>query len=330
MNPSKTPFLAVLAVLFLLLLNGCVPSSFNSSGFVVGEDYRLGSGQTVNNDLTVIGGSVLLEQNTTVHGDVVVIGGDTTVDGTILGNLSTIGGQVTLKDHAVIHGQLDTIGGAVQRSDQAVIENQGSPSSGTRVVTSPLRWNFDPIFRVLTAIFQAFTLAALAVLASLFLLRPLDRTGRAVLAQPAASGGVGCLTLLVLVIMAITIILLPFSIVGLLAAAVALLFGWLSLGLLLGRKIAVWLKQDWSDPLNAGLGTLVLSLFASIAGIIPCIGWILPSLAGLVALGAVVLTRFGTQTYPAVVVAPVRALPYLPIMPPSADLDPDLPKEDVP
>ena len=32
---------------------------------------------------------------------------------------------------------------------------------------------------------------------------------------------------------------------------------------------------------------------------IPCIGWIFPALVAVIGIGALILTRFGTQSYPA-------------------------------
>jgi hypothetical protein len=161
-----------------------------------------------------------------------------------------------------------------------------------------MRLSFDPITAPLMAIFQSLALAALAIVLNLFAPRHMERTGQTAQVTPAASGGVGCLTILVLVIMTLTIILIPISLLGFLLMGIASLFGWLALGLVVGRRIAVMLKQPWSDPVNAGVGTLVLTLLASLLNIIPCIGWIFGFLAGLIGLGAAVLTRFGTQIYP--------------------------------
>jgi hypothetical protein len=90
---------------------------------------------------------------------------------------------------------------------------------------------------------------------------------------------------------------------------IAILYGWLTLGLMVGRQMAIWLKQPWSDPVSAGAGTLVLSLLSSMLNLIPCIGWLANALIWFVALGAVILTRFGTQVYPAPYLAPVPRPP---------------------
>lgn len=313
-----------LLLFLLLLLTSCVSIPVVEDGLVVGQSYQLESGDTLENDLTVIGGNVSLEEGSTVEGDVAVMGGTAIIDGTVNGEVTVLGGYVYLDDHAVIEGSVNSLGGTIERSSQAVIEgNDGIQTNRrpriTTMRTPNMQISFDPITGPLMAIFQALALAALAVLANLTIPTYMERTGRAAVSQPYGTGGVGCLTILVLVVMTITIILIPFSLVGFVVASIAALFGWLALGLVLGRYIAVWLKQSWTDPVSAGVGTMSLSLLASLLNVIPCIGWFFYVAAGLVALGAVVLTRFGTQEYPA---------PYTaagPAVPPTVIIEPGVP-----
>jgi hypothetical protein len=294
--------LLFMAVVAIVSLAGCAP--MRSGGLVVGDSYRLESGQTLNNDLTVIGGNALVEEDAIVNGDVAVIGGNVRIDGRINGEISVLGGNVNLGDTAVVQGDVNTIGGSVQRSPQAVVHGEqvgDRPGRITTMRTPGVTVSFDPITGPLMAIFQALAVGALALLVNLFAAPQMDRTGRTALAQPIISGGVGLLTIIVapalLIIIGITIILLPVSLLGLLALGIAGLFGWLSLGLILGRQIAIWLKQPWSDPIHAGAGTLTLSLISSMLNLVPCIGWLANLLIGLIGLGAVLLTRFGTRDY---------------------------------
>jgi hypothetical protein len=316
----------LLATLAILLLAGCVPVPLVSldQGVIVGQSYRLESGQTLNHDLTVIGGNAVLEENSTVNGSVAVIGGNVIIDGKVNGDVSVIGSDVSLGNHAVVQGSVDTIGGTVRRASGAVVQGQDMGRNRnipriTTLQTPAMHLNFDPITAPLMAIFQALALAALAIVVNLFAPTLMDRTGRAAQAAPAASGGVGCLTILVLVVMTLTIILIPISLLGFIVMGVAALFGWLALGLLVGRQVAVLLKQPWSDPVNAGVGTLVITLLASLLTIIPCIGWIGGALASLVGLGAAILSRFGTQVYPSPYSATAIAHPgpYTPPTPPT-------------
>jgi hypothetical protein len=309
----------LLATLILLSLTGCVSPSFEDEGLVVGDpSYRLESGEKINTDLTIIGGNATLDENSTVNGDVTVIGGSVTMGGKVNGSVSVIGGYVYLDSSADVTGDLVTLGGTVRRDAAARVEGSEVNNSPWRVPamrTLPFNITFDPITGPLMAFFQALALAALAIVMQLFAAPMMERTGRAALAQPIVSGGVGLLTVVVapalLIILAITIILLPLSLLGILAVGIAVLFGWLSLGLMLGRQMAVWLKQPWSDPVNAGVGTLALSLLSSMLNLIPCLGWLANALIWFIALGTAILTRFGMQSYPAMS-APRPAAPYTP------------------
>lgn len=322
----KKLFSILLVLIPLLLLTSCVSIPVTEEGLVIGQSYQLESGETLHNDLTVIGGNASLEDDSTVEGDVAVMGGTLNINGTVNGEVTVLGGYVYLDEHAHVRGSVNALGGTIERSSKAVVEGSDNVPTNPRprittMRTPNMQISFDPITGPLMAIFQALALAALAVLATLTLPAYLERTGRAAVAQPYGTGGVGCLTILVLVVMTITIILIPFSVVGFVVAAVAALFGWLALGLVLGRYIAVWLKQTWTDPVSAGVGTMSLSLLVSLLNVIPCIGWFFYMAAGMVALGAVVLTRFGTQEYPA---------PYTPAGPVVPPVNPVIVQPDAP
>lgn len=312
-------FLAALSILFLA---GCVPFSVIDldEGLVIGQTFRLSSGETIDNDLTVIGANATLDKNSTVDGTITIIGGSMTIDGAVNGDVSVIGSDVSLEEHAVVQGSVDTVGGTVRRASGAVVEGRSVGNIPpiphiTTLRTPAMQVSVDPVTAPLMAMFQALALAALAVVVNLFVPAPMERAGRTAVAVPAASGGVGCLTILVLVVMSITIILLPVSLLGLLVVGVAALFGWLAIGLLVGRQLNILLKQSWTDPVNAGVGTLVISLLASLLNVIPCIGWTASALVSLVALGAAILTRFGTQVYP----SPYAAAPLPQYTPPAAE-----------
>ena len=305
MKPNLRFIFLFAALITILALAGCSPVS-SSDGVIVGRSYRLNSGDRVDHDLVVFGGSAILEKDSTVNGSVTVFGGSIVIDGNVEGDVSAFGGVVSLGDHAVVHGNVVTFGGAVSRSDSAVVKGSvGAPRQPIRppAILGPVVTNtFQAIGDFIWRIFQSFALAALAVLVSLFGLRPMERAGDAMVSQPALAAGMGLLTILAgplaLLILAITIVLSPVSLIGFLIMAVGALFGWLVLGLITGERVAHLLKQEWSGPVSAGVGTLVLSLGMNLIGIIPCIGWAVVAVVFSIGVGGVVLTRFGIQSYP--------------------------------
>lgn len=74
-----------------------------------------------------------------------------------------------------------------------------------------------------------------------------------------------------------------------------MLFGWIAIGLELGKRIAVLFKADWAPAVNAGVGTFLLTILTSLFGAIACVGWVIPTLVILLAAGGVVMTVFGTK-----------------------------------
>ena len=317
----------LLVFLSLLALAGCSVLPSMNGGLVIGDNYRLDSGETIDHDLTVIGGNAHLDQDSTVNGDVAVMGGTVSIDGTVNGNVAVMGGSVQLDDHAVIRGSVSQLGGSIDKSESAIVEGTTDlnrlPFRATTLRTPRMEVNFDPITGPMLAFFRALALAALAILVQLFAAAPVQRVAHAVQTQPIMTGGIGVLTVLVapalLIILGITIILLPVSLLGFLLIGVALVFGWLAVGLVTGQHLARLFKQNWSEPITAGVGTLALSLVASMANLIFCIGWLPTFLISVVGLGAVIVTRFGTQFY----ISTLAPRPYTP--PPGSTLEPDYP-----
>jgi hypothetical protein len=317
------------AFLILLSLTGCASTSIQTGELVIGDSsYRLENGDVLDTNLTVIGGNATLDEGSTVNGDVTVIGANMAIDGKVNGSVSVLGGYVYLNDHAQVTGELVTLGGTVHRSAQAKVlgKTTSGKSNGIPLMrVLPVNMTFDPVTGPLMSFFRALALAALAIVLQLFAAPLMGHTGRTILAQPIASGGIGLLTVVIapvlIIILAITIILIPLSLLGILALGIAFLFGWLCLGLVRGRQLAAWLKLSWSEPVSAGIGTLALSLLSSMLTLIPCLGWLVNALVGLIGLGAAILTRFGTQDYPAV----PAALPQGLYTPPPATPAPAVP-----
>jgi hypothetical protein len=75
-------------------------------------------------------------------------------------------------------------------------------------------------------------------------------------------------------------------------------FGWIALGLEVGKRLAASVKASWPPLVQAGLGTLLLSLVAQALGLAPCVGWIVPVLVGFVGMGGVLLSGFGHRPAP--------------------------------
>jgi len=170
---------------------------------------------------------------------------------------------------------------------------------------------------MLSTFFSVFFMTTMAIGIMLLLPKQTERTSRVLVQQPVASGGMGCLTVMVtpiiLVALAITIILIPVSLLGAALLVALVIFGWVAIGLELGKRLAQALHQDWHPAVSAGIGTFGLTLVTlGLSRVIICVGWILPFLVSMVGLGAVMLVFFGARALPAPAVAAVQ-----PAVPPS-------------
>ncbi len=293
---------------------------------IVGNTFRLESGETLDGNMLVIGGTASTAQDSTVNGDLVLIGGTLAVNGAVNGDIVSIGGVVNLEDAAIVNGSMTMIGASLKRSPQAQITgsiSQETPSfldfdflteNGLDLPLTPKR---TPFSRALGAAFQALVMAALAVVVGLLLPKNMRNVAAALVREPVVTGGVGLLTIVVapviLVLLAITIILIPVSLLAAIALALAVVFGYIVVGYEIGNRFSALVKDTWHPSIAAGIGTLLLALVTGLAGIIPCIGWVLGFLASIMGLGAVVTSRFGSTRYAArvvqAVISPIETAP---------------------
>jgi len=334
-------------LVLLLLPTGAAqaqgPNPGGSGGRVIfGSDFTLESGQTFTGDLVVFGGNVTVEEEAELQGNLIVFGGTATSNGSIKGDVVIIGGQVELDEKAAVSGDVVTIGGQLQRAKGAEIGGEvlnnlppnidvpsvppvpdvpGVPSvPDVPGVPSVVNVMFNPFLEFGRVMGSSLLMAFLGMLATLFLQQRLDRVSQAVVAQPLMTSSIGLLTIVVMALVALTIILLPFVLLGLFPLALAWFFGVIAIGQEIGSRFAKAIRQDWAPVITTGLGTFILvflvSSVQSMNNLLPfmgCVTWIIPALVGLLAIGAVVITRFGARP----VQSPVMTV-YTPPADPSA------------
>jgi hypothetical protein len=238
------------------------------------------------------------------------------VAGEVDDELVVFGGNVQLKSTAFIGSDVVAWGGQVERAEGAVVKgnvSEGAVFRGPRIVRVvpfpptpemvPLetgtRFFFNTMMDIFKAVITALALMALGLLVVLFLPRQTETVAQAVLAAPLPTLGVGFLTAVVAVgltaLLAITVCLSPIALFIGLITTVAGLFGWIAVGLLVGQKLLEGLKAQEPTPLVAVvIGVLLISLISAL----PCLGFFVFLGVVSLGLGGVVLTRFGTMSYP--------------------------------
>jgi hypothetical protein len=287
---------------------------------IFGRTFTLAKGQTFSGNLIALGSTVTLEEGSTFEGDIVLFGGSLETAGRIVGQVASIGGSVHLLPMASVSEDIAVIGSAPLLDPGAVVS--GSIKSAQEFTlpdslpaevrslgvfpaglllgsTVPEKINFW--YEGTALLFKVLLLSAVAVLVVLLLPVPTRRVARTITGQPAVSFLIGMLAMVAgaasLLLLAFTICLSPVSLLGAFVLLAAVLLGWIALGWEIGKRLAEAAGAHWHPAVQAGTGTILLTLVASGLGYIPCAGSLLNLLLLSFGLGAVVLTRFGGQDF---------------------------------
>lgn len=297
--------------------------TLDGSLLVFGGNVTLQEDSTVAGDVTMLGGSVVIHG--TVEGNVSVLGGALQLTSTsvVEGDVASVGGSLDRDPGAEIQGE--SVSGFEFRQDGNIITIPGLPKFEFGEPGRPPIIDFEPppparegfagwlaytFIRGFSAVALAALMAFLGVLLVALAPRPTERVAQTARENAGVAFGVGCLTQVlaipVFVLLAITICLLPLALIGLLALIVGWVFGWLVLGWLIGQRALKAIRspntvERSSSILEMVVGVVALTLAWQLPSIIPCIGWAISALIGIVAgsigLGAVILTRFGSRPY---------------------------------
>lgn len=299
---------------------------------VLGGSVEIRDGAVLDGDLIVMGGDV--EINGVVTGNVVVMGGDVEVlEGAhVHGDCVLVGGDVAIDQGALIDGEVVT-----NPEDGWFPFDRERGPDGERIPPIPeippvpeipdippiptrprVVYHSEPSFaeRAGGAFLTAIAAGVISLLIALFLPRHTDQVRQVVVREPVMSGVVGFLTFLaaalltpvlavisaVLVLVCVGLLGFPIIIVLWLLVVAGAMLGFAAIGQLVGRWISERLGlQGMTVALETGLGAFVLSL---VVGLIQAVGCVIGVVGGLfnlvvfsLALGAVVLTRFGRQDY---------------------------------
>lgn len=277
------------------------PARASNGDHVFGGSYTLPPGE-VRDNVQVTGGSVRIEG--TVTRDVTVFGGSATIDGTVGHDVRVTGGSVSLGPNSSVGHDVSVFGGSVSRAPGSQVGHDvlvsggdgGSRRSFSRWWPVAESFPFGGVpFNFIPGLALAVAIVLLGLLLHAFFPRQLSTTGAALVEQPLASLGVGCVTaiagVLVALLLAITILLILGSIAVMLAMLTAFLFGSTAIVMVVGQRIMETL--DWKGgPIPA---LVVGGVLAALVLNVPFLGGLVLLLGGAFAMGAVVLTRFGTQ-----------------------------------
>ena len=335
MKTRMTTLLLLLALLFLPTSSAQAQGP-GGDVFLLGQNYTLESDETLDGSLAVVGGNADIQKDAIVNGDialvggnlkvsgktngnVALIGGNLTVSGKVNGDFFVIGGQILLNETAVVDGDIVTMGGQVTKEPGAEVTgeivNNAPPIDVPNVPNVPdapqvpnvpgtpgFNINVNPFWEIASVLGRALAVAAIGMLLTLFLQPQMERVGDAAIQQPLMAGGFGLLAIIVaplaIALMTVTIILIPVAFLVAFVIPLAWLFGIIALGQEVGERFTNAINQSWAPVLATGFGTFLLMIVGGFVQLIPCVGWLLPLIVGLIGVGGVAMTWFGTRSGP--------------------------------
>jgi hypothetical protein len=225
--------------------------------------------------------------------DVIVINGSAEVSGRVLGNVVVIGGNTRLNTSAYVNKDVVCLGGKIT-------DITGSIVNGSKVeIGGVIAWKSLPFFSIMKILMVGFlykiSTAIILLLLSIFFVLMWPNQIRFA-AQEAStdlvkSTLVGVFTVALLTPLcigfAITVFGLPIAFALLVFLLVASWFGIACMAYLVGNKIS----SNFSPVMAVVVGLIILKF----VHFVPFVGTILYFIAILPGIGAILLTRFGTN-----------------------------------
>jgi hypothetical protein len=307
--------------------------ALNGDLTVMGGSAVLRSDSVVAGDLTIMGGSVIVEDNARITGDIAMFGGSMTNSGDVDGDITQFGGSVNIKESAQISGSFERVGGSRSIAPGASVGRSGvdigqpeqpeQPAESAAEVApaqpaEPTADARNPIQRALRNLRNtanldeddvniniardgkvfpgAIIITLLTLLCAVLIPRNVAQAVLLARSQALMTGGVGFLSLIagaiVLGVASILIITIPITAS---IAFIAVVVGWTVTAQLAGEQVMRFFNRGNWQPLSVIIaGSLVMALL----GAIPIIGDLLGVAFVSIGLGAFVLTRGGTRSYP--------------------------------
>ncbi|MCY1023576.1 hypothetical protein [Pyxidicoccus sp. MSG2] len=278
-----------------------------------GQSLEVKEGQDVESAV-VYGGNLVVKGH--VEDDAVAFGGNLEIHGHVEGDAHAFGGNVILGPDARVDGDVSSFGGTVERADGAEVEGSVETFGGAgigRLVAGEIKNGMrearheghhdhdaddgdeDNDGGGLAGFILTFAvLFGLGFLGQMFFPARMKQLGDEVRRKPVQTGLTGFLGLLAMVpltvVLCITIIGIPAALVLWMAAPLAAALGYAAVASELGTHLPL-LRGRKTQAVVLALGLLVLM----VVGAIPVLGVIVSLLIVLMALGAVIRTRFGNN-----------------------------------
>ena len=238
----------------------------------------------------VVGEStVTIPSGTVVPGPIYVIGGELRIVGEVAGDVTQLAGSIRVESGAVIAGELQHVAGTLTVDDDTQIGRRTSMNLGNPEGTTPGSG-------ILAQASLALLLATVGYLLARRRSIALAHVSTAVRAHPVVTITVGTLAFLtvisILVFMAFTLVLIPVTVLGIIAGLLTLGYGLIAWGHLIGTRLPLH-----HPTLATALGVVVLVGGLTLVGLVPIVGDLVVAAVALSGVGAVLVTYYGVAPF---------------------------------
>lgn len=247
-------------------------------------------GEVVCSDLTSFWGNVTIHGE--VKGDVMVIGGNVVIDGGVNGNVTLYGGNLSSSPGAHVNGDIHVCGGQRYKEDNLLLHGSyfGCPTGIVDMIGSDAGVQFRFWYIV--------TWVLLGLLLTTLLPEHVMMVRTTIKHKMRRSLALGLLSILlapaIFAVLLALIIPIPLAILVAVGLFAAWALGLVAIGWIIGHWVVQRILPHYDTRLvQIGVGMAILALFGSL----PYIGWIVNLGVGILGIGAVFLSHFGTRLY---------------------------------
>jgi hypothetical protein len=260
-------------------------------GPVLGQTLVVNKGKVVCGDFTLFGST--LDVKGQVQGNILAFDSNIHIAGTVSGNINLYGGSATLQNNSHLRGNINLFGGNQRLEAGAHLDGEiDNRSQHVSLWLPGINAGFAfPFWQIMVWVVLGLALTSLLPEHVMFV-----RT--TVASKMRRSLLLGLLSLLlapaILIVLIALIIPIPLAMIIAIGLIAAWALGTIAIGWLVGEYIMRVIAPRHNTRLaqvSVGLTVLIL------VGSIPYIGWIVSASAGILGLGAVFLSRFGTRLY---------------------------------
>jgi hypothetical protein len=240
--------------------------------------------------ITAFGGTVAI--NGAVRGNIVTFNSDVVVAGTVVGNVEQFGGKLVLRSGSNVHGNVDLYGASWAEGTNAGIAGNFTDHTDPVNLLFPYEGGLGYIF------WSLLIWIALGLLLTWLLPEHVMIVRTTAVNQVKRSLPLGLLSMLLAPAVLLVLFALVLSIPLAIIVGLGLLAAWALGTVAVGWQIGEYLLERFAPQHNSRMMQVVAGLVVLVlGGSLPYIGWVIILVPGMVGLGAVFLSRFGTRLY---------------------------------